>query len=116
MASGPLPGAVDDLTAARIWGIVRKLATSGLVVLADKGYLGEDCGRTPHKGLNKPASRWTPIGLMLGSAARVSAPTPSSSPGASCASSVAARCTSASWSRRSTPFRPAKSEETSVRQ
>lgn len=36
--SGPLPGAVHDLTAARTWGIVRELAASGLVVLADKGY------------------------------------------------------------------------------
>ena len=34
--SGPLPGAVHDLTAARIWGILRELAASGLVVLADK--------------------------------------------------------------------------------
>jgi hypothetical protein len=34
--SGPLPGAVHDLTAARIWGIVRELAAAGLVVLADK--------------------------------------------------------------------------------
>jgi hypothetical protein len=38
--SGPLPGAVHDLTAARIWGIVRALAASGLIVLADKGYHG----------------------------------------------------------------------------
>jgi hypothetical protein len=35
--SGPLPGAVHDLTAARIWGIIAELAASGLVVLADKG-------------------------------------------------------------------------------
>jgi hypothetical protein len=35
--SGPLPGAVHDLTAARIWGIVAELAASGLVVLGDKG-------------------------------------------------------------------------------
>lgn len=53
--SGPLPGAVHDLTAARIWGIIRELAASGLVVLADKGYLGEDCLRTPDRGRNKPA-------------------------------------------------------------
>jgi hypothetical protein len=37
---GALPGAVHDLTAARIWGIVRELAASGLVTLADKGYTG----------------------------------------------------------------------------
>src|SRR5579864_1952375 len=33
------------------------LAASGLVVLGDKGHLGEDCIRTPHRGRNKPASR-----------------------------------------------------------
>jgi hypothetical protein len=36
--SGPLPGAVHDLTAARIWGIIRQLAAAGLITLADKGY------------------------------------------------------------------------------
>ena len=35
--SGPLPGAVHDLTAARIWSIIAELAASGLAVLADKG-------------------------------------------------------------------------------
>jgi hypothetical protein len=55
--SGPLPGAVHDLTAARIWGIVAELAASGPVVLGDKGYLGEDCIRTPYRGRNKPASQ-----------------------------------------------------------
>jgi hypothetical protein len=35
--SGPLPGAEHDLSAARIWGIVRELAASGLVVRGDKG-------------------------------------------------------------------------------
>jgi len=56
--SGPLPGAVHDLTAARIWGIVRELAASGLVVLADKGYIGAgEHIRTPYRGRNKPASQ-----------------------------------------------------------
>ena len=56
--SGLLAGAVHDLTAARIWGIVRELAASGLVVLADKGYSGADEHiRTPHKGRNKPVSQ-----------------------------------------------------------
>jgi hypothetical protein len=54
--SGPLPGAVHDLTAARIWGIIAELAASGLVLLADKGYLGEACIRTPYRGRNKPTS------------------------------------------------------------
>jgi hypothetical protein len=55
--SGPLPGAVHDLTAARIWGIIAELAACGLIVLGDKGYLGEDCIRTPYRGKNKPASQ-----------------------------------------------------------
>jgi hypothetical protein len=46
--AGPLPGAVHDLTAARIWGIVRELAASRLIVLAGKGYHGAgDHIRTP---------------------------------------------------------------------
>jgi hypothetical protein len=56
--SGPLPGAVHDLTAARVWGILRELAASGLVVLADKGYTGAgDHIRTPYRGRDKPASQ-----------------------------------------------------------
>ena len=56
--SGPLPGAVHDLTAARILGIVRELAAAGLVVLADKGYHGAgDHVLTPYWGRNKPASQ-----------------------------------------------------------
>jgi DDE superfamily endonuclease/Helix-turn-helix of DDE superfamily endonuclease len=56
--SGPLPGAVHDLTAARIWGIVRELAAAGLIVLADKGYHGAgEHIRTPCKGRNKPESQ-----------------------------------------------------------
>jgi hypothetical protein len=55
--SGPLPGAVHDLTAARIWGIIRELAASGLIVLGDKGYLGEDDIRVPYRGRGKPASQ-----------------------------------------------------------
>ncbi len=40
MVSGPLPGAAHDLACARIWGIIRQLADAGLIVLADKGYIG----------------------------------------------------------------------------
>jgi hypothetical protein len=54
---GALPGAVHDPTAARIWGIIAELAASGLVVLGDKGYFGEDRIRTPYRGRNKPASQ-----------------------------------------------------------
>jgi hypothetical protein len=38
--SGSWPGAVHDLTAARIWGILRELAGAGPIVLAEKGYAG----------------------------------------------------------------------------
>jgi DDE superfamily endonuclease len=56
--SGPLPGAVHDLTAARIWGIIRQLAATGLITLADKGYHGAgDPVVTPYRGRNKPASQ-----------------------------------------------------------
>jgi hypothetical protein len=54
-------GAIHDLTAARIWDILRELAASGLVVLADKGYHGAgDHIRTPCKGRNKPESQQAP--------------------------------------------------------
>lgn len=53
--SGALPGSVHDLTAARIWGILRELAAAGLITLADKGYTGAaDHVITPYKGKNKP--------------------------------------------------------------
>ena len=56
--SGPLPGAIHDLTAARIWGIIRELAGAGLIVLADKGYIGAgEHVLTPYRGRNKPASQ-----------------------------------------------------------
>ena len=48
---------VDDLTTARIWRIIRELAASGLVVLGDKGDLGEDCIRVPYRVRNKPSSQ-----------------------------------------------------------
>ncbi len=56
--SGPLPGAVHDLTAVRIWAIIGQFAAAGLIVLADKGYIG--AGQhvlTPYQGRNKPASQ-----------------------------------------------------------
>jgi DDE superfamily endonuclease/Helix-turn-helix of DDE superfamily endonuclease len=55
--SGPLPGAVHGLTAARIWGILTELAAAGLITLADKGYQGAEHARTPYKGKNKPQSQ-----------------------------------------------------------
>jgi DDE superfamily endonuclease/Helix-turn-helix of DDE superfamily endonuclease len=56
--SGALPGAVHDLTAARIWAILRELAAAGLIALADKGYIGAGGPvLTPYRGRNKPASQ-----------------------------------------------------------
>ncbi len=110
--SGPLPGAVHDLTAARTWGIVRELAASGLVVLADKGYgCADEHIRTPYKGRNKPASQKEANRAH----ARLRRPGERAnaqlSPGASYASSVAAPGKPGGWPRQSTFFKPAKSED-----
>ena len=56
--SGALPGKMHDLSAARIWGILRELKQAQSTVLADKGYQG--AGHpfiTPYRGRNKPASQ-----------------------------------------------------------
>jgi len=56
--SGPLPGSTHDLTAARIRGIVRALASTGMIVLADKAYQGAgEHITTPYRGRNKPESQ-----------------------------------------------------------
>jgi DDE superfamily endonuclease len=56
--SGPLPGSVHDLTAARIWGIVPELAAAGLITLADKAYIGAgEHVLTPYRGRGKPESQ-----------------------------------------------------------
>jgi hypothetical protein len=45
--SGALPGAVHDLTVT--WGILGEVATSGLVVLGNKGYLDEAAFASPSR-------------------------------------------------------------------
>ncbi len=40
--SWALPGSTHDLTAARIWGILRELDAAGILTLADKGYQGAE--------------------------------------------------------------------------
>ncbi|NVI86340.1 transposase family protein [Actinomadura sp. BRA 177] len=57
--SGALPGKVHDLTAARIWGILRELERTGILTLADKAYQGAEASVviTPYKGRNKPESQ-----------------------------------------------------------
>jgi hypothetical protein len=110
--SGPLPGAVHDLTAARIWGIIRQLAAARLIVLADKGYIGAgDHVLTPYRGRNKPASRKPPTPPTPSSAPPASAPTPSSRPGASCVNSAAAPRAQARSLKPSTSSRPARSPD-----
>ena len=111
--SGPLPGAVHDLTAARIWGIVRELAASGLIVLADKGYAGAgEHVQIPYTGAGaSPPPRRRPTAPTPACAHQASAPTPSSEPGASCADSAAALGVPGSWPRPSTSFRLAESED-----
>ena len=55
---GHCPARHHDLTAARIWGIIRELEAAGLIVLADKGYIGAgEHVLTPYRGRNKPASQ-----------------------------------------------------------
>ena len=57
---GAPPGAMHDLTAARIWGTFQELAAAGLCTLADKGYQGAEEAMTPYKGKNKPSSSSSP--------------------------------------------------------
>jgi DDE superfamily endonuclease len=57
--SGALPGSAHDLTAARVWGILRELEKAGILTLADKAYQGAEASVviTPYKGKNKPDSQ-----------------------------------------------------------
>jgi hypothetical protein len=55
--SGPLPGAVHDMKAQWIWGVLAGLEAAGLVVLAGKGYQGSTYAKIPYKGRNKPESQ-----------------------------------------------------------
>ncbi|TDC71688.1 IS5/IS1182 family transposase [Actinomadura sp. GC306] len=57
--SGAMPGKIHDLTAARVWGILRALDKAGILTLADKAYQGAEAPVviTPYKGKNKPESQ-----------------------------------------------------------
>lgn len=51
-------GKAHDLSAARIWGILRAQEQAGVITLADKSYQGaEGTALTPYKGKNKPGSQ-----------------------------------------------------------
>jgi hypothetical protein len=110
--SGPLPGAVHDLTAARIWGIIRELAASGLVVLADKGYHGAgDHVLSPCRGRNKPISQ------KEANRAHAQLRSPAERANAQlktwhiCANSAAAPGFPGSSPKPSTSFQPARSQD-----
>lgn len=57
--SGAMPGSTHDLTAARVWGILRALEQAGIITLADKGYQGARASVVivPYRGRNKPESQ-----------------------------------------------------------
>jgi hypothetical protein len=110
--SGPLPGAVHDLTAARIWGIIRQLAAAGLIVLADKGYIGAgDHVLVPYRGRTSPPPRKPRTPPTPSCVLPANAPTPSSRPGTSCANSATAPGAPARSPRPSMSFKPAKSQD-----
>ena len=110
--SGPLPGAVHDLTATRICGILRELAAAGLVVLGDKGYTGAgEHVHTPYPGRNKPAPH------KAANRAHAQLRSPGERANAQLKtwrilrSSAAAPGRPGSWPRPSTSFRPARSQD-----
>jgi DDE superfamily endonuclease len=89
---GPLPGSVHDLTAARIRGVIRQLAATGLITLAGKGYIGAGqhvLFRTRGRGkLPSRKAASSAHARLRAPAERASARAPSSRPGRSCASSL----------------------------
>jgi len=110
--SGPLPGAVHDLTTARIWGIIRQLAAAGLITLADKGYHGVGAPfLTPYRRRNKPASQKEANrthAQLRSPGERANAQLKTCT---SCASSAAAPGRPGSWPKPSTSSRPARSPD-----
>jgi DDE superfamily endonuclease len=104
--SGAIPGKTHDLTAARVWGILRELDRGGILTLADKGHQGADAEMviTPYKGKNKPHQS-RPTAPTPSSADPASARTPSSRAGRSSGNYAAAPARPATWSRPSPSFK-----------
>ena len=76
--SGPLPGAVHDLTAARIWGIIRELAATGLVVQLTRATTAPGTPSLPRTGDGtSPPRRRTPTAPMPSYDPPASGPAPS---------------------------------------
>ncbi|SFO35515.1 Helix-turn-helix of DDE superfamily endonuclease [Actinomadura madurae] len=110
--SGALPGRTHDLTAARVWGILRELDKTGIITPADKGYQGaEACVVfTPYKGRDKPEAQKQANPRTPGSAAPANANAQLKSGGSS-AGSAAAPARPATSSRPSPSYRTTKPPE-----
>jgi hypothetical protein len=106
--SGPLPGAVHDLTAAGSGTSSPPWPPPGLVKLGDKGYHGEGDIRTPCRGQNKPASQRDANQTHARPRSPGERTNASSSPDGSCVSIAAAPDSPDSLPRPSTFFKPAK--------
>ncbi len=90
--SGAPPGAVHDLKAARIWGLLRALKATGLLVLADKGTTARANRYSPRtRAATSPSTSRTPTGPTPGCAAPACARMRSSKAGGSSANCGAAR-------------------------
>lgn len=62
--SGALPGSTHDLNAARIWGIIRELAKTGLIVLTGQGLPGRGPAH-PHSVQGQEQARAQEAGQPL---------------------------------------------------
>lgn len=106
--SGALPGSVHDTRAALIWGILRSLERSRLIVLADKGYhAAADHAERRIAGRTSPSHKRKPTAPTPSSAVPANAPTRLSRHGASCENSAVAPTAPDPWPRPST-YKPAK--------
>ena len=109
--SGALPGAVHDLTATRIWGIIAELPPAAWSCWATRARsVRTPSARCSGAGTSPPRRR-RPTGLMPGCAAPANVPMLSSGSGVSYANSAAAPGAPGSSPKRFTSFKPAKSQD-----
>jgi Helix-turn-helix of DDE superfamily endonuclease/DDE superfamily endonuclease len=111
--SGALPGKSHDLTAARIWGILRALEKAGIVRPWPTRPIRVPKGRSPHRtrARTSPSRKSRPTAPTPAFAGRASARMPSSRAGASSASSAAARTRPDTCARRLPSCRTTSSPE-----
>jgi hypothetical protein len=104
--SGAMPGKIHDLSAARVWGILRALEEIGILTLADKAYHGAEVTAViTSRAATSRNHRRTPTVPTPGCAAPANARTRSSNPGGSSTSSDAAPAKPATSSRPSPSYR-----------